>query len=94
MPYRRLPNTDSARLKALKIAIDKCSDTDFNDVVVSMNTLYRAKSAVGKFERMCKLYQQTFETQVRANKSFQKQIKNARMYISHFVQVQIGRAHV
>ncbi len=87
MPYRRLPNTDSARLKALKIAIDKCSDTDFNDVVVSMNTLYRAKSAVGKFERMCKLYQQTFETQVRANKSFQKQIKNARMYISHFVQV-------
>jgi hypothetical protein len=87
MPYRRLPNTDSARIKALKTAIDKCSDTDFNEVVVSMKTLYKAKSAVGKFERMCKLYQQTFETQIRANKSFQKQIKNARMYISHFVQV-------
>lgn len=87
MPYRRLPNTDSARIKALKTAIDKCSETDYNEVVVSMKTLYRAKSAVGKFERMCKLYQQTFETQIRANKSFQKQIKNARMYISHFVQV-------
>ena len=87
MPYRRLPNTDSARIKALKTAIDKCSNTDFNEVVVSMKTLYKAKSAVGKFERMCKLYQQTFETQIRANKSFQKQIKNARMYISHFVQV-------
>ena len=87
MPYRRLPNTDSARIKALKTAIDKCSETDYIDVVVSMKTLYRAKSAVGKFERMCKLYQQTFETQIRANKSFQRQIKNARMYISHFVQV-------
>lgn len=87
MPYRRLPNTDSARIKALKTAIEKCSETDYNEVVVSMKTLYRAKSAVGKFERMCKLYQQTFETQIRANKSFQKQIKNARMYISHFVQV-------
>ena len=87
MPYRRLPNTDNARIKALKTAIKKCSNTDFKEVVVSMNTLYRAKSAVGKFERMCKLYQQTFETQIKANKSFQKQIRNARMYLSHFIQV-------
>lgn len=87
MPYRRLPNTDSARIKALKTAINKCSETDFNDVVVSMKTLYRAKNAVGKFERMCNLYNQTLETQVRANKSFQRQIRNARMYLSHFVQV-------
>lgn len=87
MPYRRLPNTDNARIKALKTVIDKCSETDFIDVVVSMKSLYRAKAAVGKFERMCKLYQQTFETQIKANKSFQNQIKNARMYLSHFVQV-------
>ena len=87
MPYRRLPNTDNARINALKTAIKKCSNTDFKEVVVSMNTLYRAKSAIGKFERMCKLYQQTFETQIKANKSFQKQIRNARMYLSHFIQV-------
>ena len=87
MPYRRLPNTDNARIKALKIAINKCSNTDFNDVVVSMSTLYKAKSAAGKFEKMCKLYQQTFETQIKANKSFQNQIKNARLYLSHFIQV-------
>ncbi|MDD3356761.1 MAG: hypothetical protein PHP72_07610 [Dysgonamonadaceae bacterium] len=87
MPYRRLPNTDNARIKALKTAINKCSNTDFNDVVVSMRTLHKAKSAVGKFERMCKIYQQTFDTQIKANKSFQKQIKNARIYLSHFIQV-------
>ena len=87
MPYRRLPNTDTARIKALKIAINKCFKVDFNDVVISMKTLYKAKSIVGKFERACSLYKQTFDTQVRANKSFQKQIGNARMYLSHFVQV-------
>ncbi|HZJ80988.1 MAG TPA: hypothetical protein VFC69_10500 [Dysgonamonadaceae bacterium] len=87
MPYRRLPNTDSARIKALKAAIDKCSKTDFNDIVVSMKTIYKAKIAVGKFERMCNLYQQTYDTQIRANKTFQRQIKNAWMYLSHFVQV-------
>lgn len=87
MPYRRLPNTDNARIKALKTAINKCSNTDFNDVVVSMKTLYRAKNVVGKFERMCNQYKQTLETQIRANKAFQRQIRNARMYLSHFVQV-------
>lgn len=87
MPYRRLPNTDNARIKALKTAVKKCSNTDFKEVVISMNTLYKAKSAVGKFDKMCKLYHQTFETQIKANKSFQKQILNARMYLSHFIQV-------
>lgn len=87
MPYRRLPNTDNARIKALKTAINKCANTDFNDVVVSMKTLHKAKSAIGKFERMCEIYQEAFETQIRANKTFQKQIKNARMYLSHFIQV-------
>ena len=79
MPYRRLPNTDAARIKALKIAIKKSNDTDFNNVKVSMKTLYKAKSAVGKFEKMYHSYQRTFETQIKANKSFQKHIKNARM---------------
>src|SRR5690554_4368742 len=87
MPYRRLPNTDSARIKALRTAINKCANTDFNDVVVSMKILHQAKSSIGKFERMCEIYQQTFETQIRANKIFQKQVKNARMYLSHFIQV-------
>ncbi len=87
MPYRRLPNTDNARIKALKTAINKCNNTDFNDVAISMKTLHKAKSDVRKFERMCQIYQQTFDTQIKANKQFQKQIKNARMYLSHFIQV-------
>ena len=87
MPYRRLPNTDTARIKALKTAIEKASDTDFQEVALSMKTLAEAKTAVLKFERLCNRYQQTFDTQVKANKTFQSKVKNARMYISHFVQV-------
>lgn len=87
MPYRRLPNTDNARIKALKTAIEKCSDSNFNDVVVSMKSLYRARLVIDKFVRMCDIYQQTFEIQIKANKSFQVQVKNVRMYLSHFIQV-------
>jgi len=32
-------------------------------------------------------YEQTFQAQVRSNKSFQALVKNARLYVSHFIQV-------
>jgi hypothetical protein len=87
MPYRRLPNTDLSRIKALKTAIEKAAGTDFQEVAISMKTLSRARSAVEKFERLSLKYQQTLDTQVKANIAFQSKAKNARMYISHFIQV-------
>ncbi|MEA4949668.1 MAG: hypothetical protein VB075_18045 [Petrimonas sp.] len=87
MPYRRLPNTDLSRIKALKTAIEKAAGTDFQDVALSMKTLSRARSAVEKLERLSLKYQQTLDTQVKANIAFQSKVKNARMYLSHFIQV-------
>ena len=87
MPYRRLPNTDLSRIKALKTAIDKASGMDFQEVAVSMKTLANARAVVDKFERLCNKYQQTLDTQVKANIAFQSKVKNARMYISHFIQI-------
>ncbi|HBK95666.1 MAG TPA: hypothetical protein DDZ69_11725 [Porphyromonadaceae bacterium] len=87
MPYRRLPNTDLSRIKALKTAIEKAAGTDFQDVAISMKTLSRARSVVEKLERLCLKYQQTLDTQVKANIAFQSKVKNARMYLSHFIQV-------
>ncbi|MDR1517485.1 MAG: hypothetical protein LBS52_05260 [Dysgonamonadaceae bacterium] len=87
MPYRKLPNTDSARIKALKTAIEKSASTHFQHLAVSVATLDEAKKIEIQMERACALYQQTLDTQTNANKSFQNKVKNARMYISHFVQV-------
>ncbi|MDR1743794.1 MAG: hypothetical protein LBR48_08270 [Dysgonamonadaceae bacterium] len=87
MPYRRLPNTDSSRLKALKTAIEKSAGTRFQDLAISVATLDEAKKIVLQMERACTRYQQTLDTQINANKLFQNKVRNARMYISHFVQV-------
>ncbi len=87
MPYRRLPNTDISRIRALKKAIEKSSSVDFMDVALSMNTLNEAKSIVYRFERLTLRYQQTFDTQVKANIAFKNKVKAARLYISHFIQV-------
>jgi len=87
MPYRRLPNTDNARIKALKTAVEKAEETDFQDLSFSPNVLSEAKSVLSHFEHLCHRYQQLYDTQIKANKSFLGKVKNVRMYISHFVQV-------
>lgn len=87
MPYRRLPNTDTSRIKALKTAIEKSINTDFQKLAISVNTISKAKTVVAKFEKLCNQYQQVFDTQVKANILLQNKAKNARTYLSHFVQV-------
>lgn len=87
MPYRRLPNTDTARIKALRTAVEKAADTDFQKLSVSPHVMTEANRILIHFERLCARYQQMYDTQVKANKSFMVKVKNARMYLSHLVQV-------
>ena len=87
MPYRRLPNTDSSRLKALKTAVLKSVNTDYQKLAVSTHTIEEARAITGKLERACNKYQQAYDLQIKANKTFQAKVKNAKMYLSHFVQV-------
>lgn len=87
MPYRKLPNTDSSRLKALNAAILKSGNTDYQNLAVSMQTIEGAKTIAEKLSRACNRYQQAYDLQIKANKTFQTKIRNAKMYLSHFVQV-------
>ena len=45
MPYRRLPNTDQSRLTALQRAVQRASEADFNEQVLS----YHVRSEAQKF---------------------------------------------
>lgn len=87
MPYRRLPNTDLSRIRALQIAIQKEEKTNFNERIISFKTILEAKSFLPIFEKQQLLYRQTHESQINANKRYQQIIYNARLFISHFIQV-------
>ena len=87
MPYRRLPNTDQARLRALRTAIHQSERQAFNDQVLSYKTIHEAKTYLGTFEKQLSQYKQMLENQVSANKRYQQIVHNARIYISHFIQV-------
>ena len=53
MPYRRLPNTDQARINALKNAVENGqSFSSYNDQIISTKTLIEAENFLVRFELM------------------------------------------
>lgn len=84
MPYRRLPNTDNARIRALRTAIDK-SKQSFNKIITP--DIIHTEAQLRRFESAQALYRESLNTQSTENRKLQKLIKTARLYISHFIQV-------
>ncbi|MBO7203150.1 MAG: hypothetical protein J6V30_06425 [Paludibacteraceae bacterium] len=88
MPYRRLPNTDQSRLRALRTALEENDKIErSSDKILTFRIASQAKAFLIKFEGQLTHYHHAFEEQVNANKRYQEQVKKVRLYISHFIQV-------
>ena len=86
MPYRRLPNTDLARIRALENAIEKDGARENNQLVLSYKIIQDARNFLEVFKRNNKLYNQCYEAQIKSSKKYQNHVKTIRIYISHFLQ--------
>lgn len=87
MPYRRLPNTDRARIRALKAVVEMADVTDAFDLPVAMKTLIEARNMLTVFEAAQIYYSECYEQQSKAARKHQNNVRKARLYISHFIQV-------
>jgi len=87
MPYRRLPNTDSARLKAMEIALKKSDNIPPFELVFSVATYQKLRFFYPEFKQVVEQYKETLERQVKQSKKHKDKFKKARTYISHFIQV-------
>jgi hypothetical protein len=87
MPYRRLPNTDASRLKALRKAFQIGKDLPPFKLAYSQGTFQKVQSFLPLFERSMQDHKRTFNQQILKNKDYQQVQRKARMYISHFIQV-------
>ncbi len=87
MPYRRLPNTDQARIKAMKAAVNMSAKEPFGESVLPFKVTSELNSLLSIFEQKKMLFKQSWDNQVQSNKFYQSIVNNARMYISHFIQV-------
>jgi hypothetical protein len=87
MPYRRLPNTDLSRLHALQHAVQRAQGADFTEQVLNYKVLSEAQRFLVQFENVVMQSKDNYTSKVSANKQYRHIVQNARMYISHFIQV-------
>lgn len=89
MPYRRLPNTDQARIRTLRMAVDNCIQKGIYTNTLKHNTYARAKNVLEKFSRAVDAYKRcvTEQSSKRGNAKYEAAYKKARMYVMHFLQV-------
>ena len=87
MPYRRLPNTDNARHKALLKAYHKGKELPPFKLAFSQSTYQKVVSFLPGFEKRILQQKSTLTKQIERNKEYHCLMKKAKLYISHFVQV-------
>jgi hypothetical protein len=87
MPYRRLPNTDQARLRALRAAMRKAENQTYTNQVLAYKTIHALQSFLPSFESKLTGYQQNMENLLAESRRCQQFVNDARMYVSHFIQV-------
>jgi hypothetical protein len=87
MPYRRLPNTDTARIKAMKVALEKGIELPPPKMAYSSKTLVRLKKFLPVFEHTIQLQRQAVAMQNKKSKDYNEVVRKARVYLTHFVRV-------
>ncbi len=87
MPYRRLPNTDLARLRALRIAYEKGKELHPFNLAFSQATYQKVLSNLHVFEKIVQESRHAFNIQVEKSKDYGRLQKKVKLYMSHFIQV-------
>jgi hypothetical protein len=87
MPYRRLPNTDNARQKALQTALRKGKDLPPFKLAFSQSTFSKIQSLISSYEHALSENKTSYNLQIEKNKDYHKHSRKARLYVSHFIQV-------
>ena len=87
MPYRRLPNTDTARIKAMRIALEKGKELPPYKLAFSSKTVVRLQKFLANYEHNIQLYHQSLVSQNKKSKDYNEIIRKVKTYLTHFIRV-------
>jgi len=87
MPYRRLPNTDTARIKAMQTAFQKGEDLPPNKLAFSPKLFVELRKLLTLFESNINLYRDSVNIQNSKSKNYSEVLCKARLYLTHFIRV-------
>lgn len=86
MPYRRLPTTDKARIRALNAALGKVIKNE-NNLAFSNHSVEELQNTKNNFENHLTQYELDIKLQSDNIKAYKAALDTAKMYVSHFIQV-------
>jgi hypothetical protein len=87
MPYRRLPNTDASRLKAMRKALEKGKEMPPHKLAYSSKMIIKLEKILPQFSQNLQLYRETMSVQNRKNREYYETVKKAKIYLTHFIRV-------
>lgn len=89
MPYRRLPNTDAARIRAVETALGRMREYGSFEPVISPDILVKAERILYDFKAANTRYLTNLERQLEFSRSdnYRTRFKTAKMYVTHFILV-------
>ncbi len=87
MPYRRLPNTDQARMRAIEAALEKGKRVPYNSLAFSQLNLEKLQNLYPRLSGSIRQLNAAKQNQFDKSKEYGEVFKKAKLYISHFMQV-------
>ncbi len=87
MPYRRLPNTDAARIRAMRIALEKGKELPPSKMAFSTKTIVRLQRFLPQFEQGIQMHRQYLTSQNVKSRDYTETLRKARLYLTHFIRV-------
>jgi hypothetical protein len=87
MPYRRLPNTDASRIRAMKIALEKGKEMPPHKLAFSSKAIIKLEKILPHFEHGIKVYREVLSSQNKKNREYYETVRKARLYLTHFIKV-------
>ncbi|PTN09062.1 hypothetical protein [Mangrovibacterium marinum] len=87
MPYRRLPNTDQARMRAIEAALEKGKRIATSELAFSYLSLEKLQSIYPRLSGSIRQLNAAKQNQFDKSREYGEIFKKAKLYLSHFLQV-------
>ena len=87
MPYRRLPNTDQARMRAIESALEKGKRIASKELAFSETSLGKLQTLYPKLSGSIRQLNMAKQNQFEKSREYGEVFKKAKLYITHFIQV-------
>lgn len=86
MPYRRLPNTDKARLRALAGSYRKFESDEHSNLPYSETALQQLRETFPAFRNALVNLEAARKQQSEKNKDFSETFRKSKLYVQHYLQ--------